>query len=105
MFDVWSCSEYSNKEDRRNNMFNMSKEKDEEVAMKKIFKHIIIEDFSEDGITTKFRITNKHDGYHLGTIEYYKTWKKYVFNPSNSSIFDESCLKDIIKFIQGVETK
>lgn len=73
--------------------------------MKKQFKHIIIQDFSTDGIIRKYRVTNKHDGYHLGTICYNKKWKKDVFEPSDNSMFDESCLIDIVNFMRDVRVK
>lgn len=48
-----------------------------------------------------FRIWNKHD-QHLGYINYYHDWDKYVFTAVNDRMmFDSQCLKDIATFLNG----
>lgn len=36
----------------------------------------------------------------LGYISFYKTWKKWIFQPESNSFFDYCCLKEIINFMQ-----
>ena len=35
----------------------------------------------------------------LGTIEYYSPWHKFCYFPSPRTVFDDSCLQDIINFL------
>lgn len=42
--------------------------------------------------TKRWTVHNKANGYRLGTIGFYPHWRKYVFYPSNESLFDASCL-------------
>jgi hypothetical protein len=37
---------------------------------------------------------------HLGTVEWYSRWRKYVFSPEHSTIFDEDCLRSIAVFLE-----
>ena len=50
--------------------------------------------------TPIFIIRNKESNFLLGQIKFYPQWRKYVFEPSEEVIFDTSCLKDIISFME-----
>lgn len=36
------------------------------------------------------------DDVHLGDISFWPAWRKYVFNPAWSTMFDNNCLSEII---------
>jgi len=36
----------------------------------------------------------------LGDVVFFEPWRKYVFEPEDDSIFDETCLADIIHFLK-----
>ena len=62
---------------------------------------LIFQEIVEDKRKTKiFYIKSSRSDADLGSIAYYNRWRKYVFYPSNDIIFDTSCLKEIIEFIE-----
>lgn len=53
-------------------------------------------------------IMNKPDAIAvLGYINWFPRWRKYVFttNHHDVTIFDATCLKDIVKFLESLEEK
>jgi hypothetical protein len=38
-------------------------------------------------------------GYYLGTISWYGPFRKYTFKPDSDTVWDASCLNDIITYI------
>lgn len=51
-----------------------------------------------------YRIFNNKSGSQLGILSYYKPWKQYVFSSQPDCVFNNSCLKDVIDFLE-TETK
>jgi hypothetical protein len=72
--------------------------------MKKVYKHITIEDTSETYHDKPIYgvINTKHEDL-LGWIAWEPNWKQFVFssNREDDIIFSVSCLKDIIDFIEN----
>lgn len=69
--------------------------------MKK-YKYITIED-SGVPIHKKpaYTITNNKGGDWLGDIEWYPAWRQYIFCPASiDAVFNNTCLKDIIDFLE-----
>ena len=50
--------------------------------------------------TPIFIVRNKNNSVLLGQINFYPQWRKYVFEPTDDVIFDTSCLKDILSFME-----
>lgn len=50
-----------------------------------------------------FGIINKKS-QALGTLLYYKEWKKYVMMSEEDVVFDKSCLKQIIEFMSMADS-
>ena len=48
-----------------------------------------------------FRIFNNKSGDQLGIISYYKPWKEYVFSSIPECVFNNSCLRDVLDFIEN----
>jgi len=69
------------------------------------FRHIIIEEMEpvDEEDHTLFAIRNKHSNLEIGVIIYYEPWKKWVLEPYEDTIYDESCLEDIVKFMKTIE--
>lgn len=44
-------------------------------------------------------------GDALGTVEWYKPWKKYVFDPEIGAVFSSECLRDLADFLLTCCTK
>ncbi len=51
------------------------------------------------GKTKKFKIISKLDKDVLGQISWYPGWRRYVFTPTDSTIWDTMCLNEIMSFI------
>jgi len=60
-------------------------------------------EIKDTGKTKVFSIKSKH-GYVLGFISWYSGWRRYIFKPSNETIFDVKCLEEIILFINELMT-
>lgn len=52
--------------------------------------------------TRKFLLKNKK-GIVLGSIEYFNSWRKYVFIPEYDTLFDSICLNDISSFMEELK--
>jgi hypothetical protein len=68
------------------------------------FKHFLVEDLGKktpQAKTSRYRISS-NVGTPLGLIEYHPPWRKYVFVPQPSTIWDLDCLADVRAAIQAV---
>jgi hypothetical protein len=52
-----------------------------------------------DRITKVWDIVTIADGYSLGVVKWYGSWRRYCFFPTQSTVFEERCLNDIARFI------
>jgi hypothetical protein len=48
-----------------------------------------------------YRIYNKKTMTQLGIISWYKPWKEYVFSSQPECVFNNSCLSDVLDFIEN----
>ena len=48
-------------------------------------------------------VTSKLHGDTLGIIKWYGAWRQYAFFPEEGTLFNKSCLDDIINYIEGVK--
>lgn len=49
-----------------------------------------------------YRIFNNRSNSQLGIISYYSPWKEYVFSSQPECVFNNSCLRDVLDFIENV---
>jgi hypothetical protein len=49
--------------------------------------------------TKRFELRAKQDGALLGTVQWFGRWRRYVFMPAPSTIFETDCLNDIRAFL------
>ena len=62
-------------------------------------KYMEFDKIGDTGKTEIFNILSKSSGFILGQIKWYGPWRQYCFFPSPHSVFNNSCMNDIIKFI------
>lgn len=77
---------------------------------KKKYKFITIENkASKVGVSRQYetfegkpayRIYNNRGGDQIGIISWYKPWRQYVFSSQPHCVFNNSCLKDVIDFME-----
>lgn len=71
--------------------------------MKTKYKHIYFE--KQEGVYNNkpwYLCRNNKSKAELGGVCFFSNWRKYVFEPEDDSIFDESCLFDIIHFLKQI---
>ena len=47
-----------------------------------------------------YRIFNNNSGTQLGVISFYKPWKQCVFSSQPECVFNNSCLRDVLDFME-----
>ena len=47
-----------------------------------------------------YRIFNNKSGDQLGVISYYRSWRQYVFSSQEGCAFNNSCLRDVLDFME-----
>lgn len=69
--------------------------------MKK-YKYINIKQVNSEVFEGKpvYRIFNNRTGDQLGIISYYKPWKEYVFSSKEDCVFNNTCLRDVLDFME-----
>ena len=67
------------------------------------YKYITIKQINSEIFESKpvFRIFNNKSNSQLGILSYYKPWKQYVFSSQPNCVFNNSCLNDIIDFLEN----
>jgi hypothetical protein len=55
--------------------------------------------------TPIFVIYSKSDETPLGRIIFWPAWRKYVFEPMDSTIYDAACLTDILAMLNEATTE
>lgn len=60
---------------------------------------LVIKEYQNTGKTLKFEVINKSD-ILLGYIQWYGPFRKYCFYPSSNTLWDNKCLKDIVKVLE-----
>jgi hypothetical protein len=60
-------------------------------------KHIIFEAMNTPKGNRKPRLSirSKHNDCGLGVIEWFSSWKQYVFSPDDNTIYSADCLAEI----------
>lgn len=48
-----------------------------------------------------YRIFNNRSGSQLGIVSWYKPWKEYVFSSQPECVFNNSCILDVLDFIEN----
>lgn len=54
--------------------------------------------------TNIYEVYAKGDNFLLGRIAWFSRWRKYVFEPYENTIYEETCMREISQFIEE-ETK
>jgi len=53
-----------------------------------------------EGKTKRFNVVSKLHGDILGRISWYGAWRQYTFSPTYPTVWNNTCLKDIINFLE-----
>ena len=48
-----------------------------------------------------FEIVTNRSHEQIGLLSYHKPWKQYVFSTDHDCVFNNSCLRDIIDFMEN----
>jgi len=67
------------------------------------YKFIKFVEHTRNNLPNWWEIMNIKENDGIGIIEWYPRWRKYIFMSASADyIFDKTCLKDIIAFIEDV---
>lgn len=55
--------------------------------------------------TKVWSVWNASTSVALGRIGWYPHWRRYVFNPASDTLYDASCLKEVVEFIEAEMAK
>ena len=69
--------------------------------MKK-YKYIFIQQDKGEEFNKKpvYRIYNNRTKTQIGILSYYKPWKEYVFSSQPDCVFNNTCMRDVLDFIE-----
>ncbi len=65
-------------------------------------EYIEFVEIHDTGKTKIFDVRSLNDGAMLGVIRWYGAWRQYVFMPERVTVWNTTCLKTIITFINGL---
>lgn len=68
-------------------------------------KYLIINKISEKQKTNIYEVVSKSSGIRLATILWYGSWRQYVLEPEEFTIWNDGCLTDIVKFLKELKEK
>ncbi len=70
--------------------------------MKK-YKFITIKQYGDETFEKHpvYRIYNNKSDDQIGIISFYKPWKEYAFSSKEHCVFNNSCLRDVLDFIEN----
>ncbi|MDD5589074.1 MAG: hypothetical protein PHP92_03420 [Candidatus Nanoarchaeia archaeon] len=70
--------------------------------MKK-YKYITIRQDDNEFFNDKpvYRIYNNKSDDQIGILSFYKPWKQYVFSSQPECVFNNSCLYDVLDFMEN----
>ena len=68
----------------------------------KEYKFITIKESYEELFEEKpvYKIYNKKSHELLGGLSYYRPWRQYVFSAREQCVFNNSCLRDVLDFME-----
>lgn len=71
--------------------------------MKK-YKYITIKQEEAELFMEKpvYRVFNNKSGDQLAVLSWYKPWKEYVFSSKEDCAFNNTCLRDVLDFLENV---
>ena len=71
--------------------------------MKYKYKYIYFKKTCERPVN--YTIYNNRSNEEIGTVSYYSRWRQYVFSGESFCVFNISCLRDVIHFIEQLPRK
>ena len=66
-------------------------------------KYLEFRVYKQNPKTNIYEVLSKLHGIRLGFIKWYGVWRCYSFFPEDCTIFNSSCLQDIINFITNLK--
>ena len=55
--------------------------------------------------TWVYGVVSMNHGWKLGLVKWYAPWRQYCFFPENETIFNPTCMEQIIQFIKDLMTE
>ncbi len=70
----------------------------------KKYRFITIKQVDDEIFEAKpvYRIFNNKGSEQLAILSWYKPWKQYVFSSKDDCVFNNSCLRDVLDFMEQI---
>ena len=68
--------------------------------MRTTYQYIHFVEVEKKAKTSVWSCRNNRTGGELGRVEWYGPWRQYCFFPEPTTVFNVTCLKDIIDFLR-----
>ncbi len=73
-------------------------------ATKTALSWIRFEELTPNPATKRWAVMPKDGSAQIGMVKWYGPWRKYCFQPSSNTVFEQVCLREIAQFCE-TETK
>lgn len=67
--------------------------------MKPAVSYLQFNQVRDTGKTKVFQVVSIQRGIPLGEVKWFAAWRRYVFFPEQSTLFDANCLDELQRFI------
>ena len=70
----------------------------------KRYRYITIQQVNDEAFEGQpvYRVYNNKSGEQLAVLSFYKPWKQYVFSSCETCVFNNSCLRNVLDFLENV---
>jgi hypothetical protein len=68
-------------------------------------KWITFQQVPSIGKTEVWHVVANEGGHHLGTIKWYGSWRQYSFFPNGNTVFEKTCMHDILAKMEELMLK
>ena len=65
------------------------------------YMDFVLQKQEEGRKTEKWKVISAMGSHELGIVSFHPAWRKYVFWPEKSTIFDPACLRELADFVEG----
>lgn len=71
--------------------------------LKTIYEFIQFFEVESKPKTKVYSCVNKKSGEELGRVQWFGSWRQYVYFPTVRAVYSKGCLKDICDFIEQLK--
>lgn len=70
--------------------------------MNKETAHMVFTEIGNTGKTKRILVRAKTGGTIIGNVSWYSRWRRYIFAPAPTTIFDAACMEEITSYLDAL---